>query len=158
MVFAAEGLSVPVHEIARRAGVGTGTVGRHFPTKEDLFEAVLRSRLDELTAQADRLAAEEDPGTAFELFFAVAVHAGATNRGLAEQVAAATGDQETFGARVGVQALCDRLGELLDGAQRAGAVRSDVSLPDVEALMVACMSREQSLDAIIAVVTEGLRA
>jgi AcrR family transcriptional regulator len=38
-VFAAEGLSVPVHEIARRAGVGTGTVSRHFPAKEDLYEA-----------------------------------------------------------------------------------------------------------------------
>ena len=43
--FAAEGLSVPIDEIARRAGVGAGTVYRHFPTKEDLFRAVVESRL-----------------------------------------------------------------------------------------------------------------
>ena len=43
--FAAEGLSVPIDEIARRAGVGAGTVYRHFPTKEDLFRAVVDDRL-----------------------------------------------------------------------------------------------------------------
>ena len=43
--FAAEGLSVPIDEIARRAGVGAGTVYRHFPTKEDLFRAVVDSRI-----------------------------------------------------------------------------------------------------------------
>ena len=55
-IFAAEGLSVPVHEIARRAGVGTGTVSRHFPTKEELFAAVLLDRMRQLTGQADALA------------------------------------------------------------------------------------------------------
>lgn len=156
-VFATEGLSVPVHEIARRAGVGTGTVSRHFRTKEDLFEAILRSRLEELTAQADQLGEQEEPGTAFTTFFAVAVHAGAADRGLAERMAAAAGDRDTLGTRLGAQALCDRLGELLEKAQRVGAVRADITLADVEALMVACMSREQSLGPITAVVIDGLR-
>ena len=46
--FAAEGLSVPIDEIARRAGVGAGTVYRHFPTKEDLFQAVVESRMQHI--------------------------------------------------------------------------------------------------------------
>src|SRR3984885_11301949 len=72
-VFAAEGLSVPVHEIARRAGVGTGTVSRHFSAKEDLYEAILLSRMEQLARQADALARTEDPGTAFFTFFGTLV-------------------------------------------------------------------------------------
>src|SRR5882757_6437486 len=64
-VFAAEGLSVPVHEIARRAGVGTGTVSRHFPTKEALIEAIVADRLEWLADQAKSLATAHDPGEAF---------------------------------------------------------------------------------------------
>ena len=53
--FAAEGLSVPIDEIARRAGVGAGTVYRHFPTKEDLFRAVVESRLQFIMTALGRL-------------------------------------------------------------------------------------------------------
>ncbi len=60
--FATEGLSVSVHEIARRAGVGTGTVSRHFPTKEALFEAVFVSRVERLVAMAGQLSEAEDAG------------------------------------------------------------------------------------------------
>lgn len=155
-VFAAEGLSVPVHEIARRAGVGTGTVSRHFPTKEDLFEAILRDRMTALVAHADRLVEQEEPKTAFILFFTAAVRAGAADRGFAERLAAAAGDRNTLNERVEAQLLCDRLGDLLSTAQQTGAVRSDVTLDDVEALMVACMTREEPLEPIIAVVTDGL--
>src|SRR4029450_9252658 len=51
-VFATEGLSVPVHEIARRAGVGTGTVSRHFPTKHALFQAIVTSRIHQCLNQS----------------------------------------------------------------------------------------------------------
>ena len=59
--FAAAGLSVPVHEIARRAGVGTGTVSRHFPTKESLFEAIICHRAAQLDGPGAR-AARQPPG------------------------------------------------------------------------------------------------
>ena len=54
--FAADGLSVPLDEIARRAGVGPGTLYRHFPAKEALWEAVLHSRLERLADEAEALA------------------------------------------------------------------------------------------------------
>ncbi|HEX4865705.1 MAG TPA: helix-turn-helix domain-containing protein, partial [Acidimicrobiales bacterium] len=62
--FAEEGLGVPVDEIARRAGVGAGTLYRHFPTKEALFEAVLVAHLDGITERARALAEREDPDEA----------------------------------------------------------------------------------------------
>src|SRR5262245_60355099 len=72
-VFAAEGLAVPVHEIARRAGLGTGTVSRHFPTKEALFQAVFLDRVERLADRARMLAEAGDPGAAFVEFFSLLV-------------------------------------------------------------------------------------
>jgi AcrR family transcriptional regulator len=161
-VFATDGLSVPVHEIARRAGVGTGTVSRHFPTKQELFAAILLSRMEELTGQADALAEGEDPGTAFSTFFAILVHEGAANRGLAEALAGAGYDLEGAAARAGYD-LPGRLRDLLARAQQAGAVRADLDYADVKALLEGCLARDRSntdpaaLDRIIAVVGEGLR-
>jgi AcrR family transcriptional regulator len=64
-VFATAGLAAPIDEIAERAGVGTGTLYRHFPTKEALFEAVVIGRVEDLVEEARRLIASNDPQTAF---------------------------------------------------------------------------------------------
>ena len=154
-VFATDGLSVPVQEIARRAGVGTGTVSRHFPTKQELFAAILLRRMEQLTGQADALAEGEDPGTAFFAFFATLVHAGAANRGLAEALAGAGYDLETAAARAGYD-LPGRLRDLLARAQQAGAVRTDVDYADVKALLAGCLAREGGGDDA-ALVCQGLR-
>ncbi|WP_432872091.1 TetR/AcrR family transcriptional regulator [Microbispora rosea] len=155
-VFAAEGFSVPVHEIARRAGVGTGTVSRHFPTKEDLLTAIVGSRLADLTAEADELARREDPGTAFFALFTAFVRAGAADCGLAE-LAGADRRLDELGERAGAD-LCGRLQELLAAAQESGAVRPDVGYSDVRALISACMARKDPLEPILAVVADGLSA
>src|SRR6059058_3651061 len=63
-MFAAEGLGVSLDEIARRAGVGPGTVHRHFPAKEDLYLAVAVDQVEQMAAQAKVLAATGDPATA----------------------------------------------------------------------------------------------
>ena len=60
--FAAEGVAVPIDEIARRAGVGAGTVYRHFPTKEALFQAVIEDRVRSIVADGRGAAGAEDPG------------------------------------------------------------------------------------------------
>src|SRR5712691_4544222 len=66
--FAAQGLSVPLDEIARHAGVGPGTLYRHFPTKEALIEAVVHDRLQGLAADGAALLDAPDPGAAFFAF------------------------------------------------------------------------------------------
>ncbi|MEW2623315.1 TetR/AcrR family transcriptional regulator [Streptomyces sp. NPDC048106] len=163
-VFAEEGLSVPVHEIARRAGVGTGTVSRHFPRKQDLFAAILLSRLEQLIAQAGSLAGQQDPGTAFFTLLTTLVREGAAHRGLAEALAGAGYDLEAAAEEAGYDATAG-LRDLLDRAQAAGAVRSDVDYADVKALMTGCLVRAEgrtgsdlaALERVTAIVCDGLR-
>ena len=162
-VFAAEGLSVPVHEIARRAGVGTGTVSRHFPTKESLFEAIVHSVVERLTARSSELSAKDDPGAAFFDFVASMVAEGATNRALADALAGAGFDIDAAASTAGHD-LGQVLAELLAAAQRVGAVRPDVDAADVKALLVGCAARERDdIDAaargrMLSVIHDGLRA
>lgn len=138
--FAAKGLSVPVQEIARRAGVGTGTVSRHFPTKESLFEAILLSRAAGLADAAARLARSHDPGAAFFEFFSLVIAEGAANRGMAEALAGGGFDLDAAAGRGGLDVL-GALGALLARAQRAGGVRDDIDAADVKALITGCLAR-----------------
>ena len=155
--FAAEGLSVPVHEIARRAGVGTGTVSRHFQTKAALFEAVLLSRVERIMEVGQALARGADPGEAFFAFFAELVAEGTANKGLAEALAGAGFDLDAVAAGSGHNVM-GRMRELLVRAQQAGAVRADVDIDDVKALVTGCLARGASArDRMVSVARAGLR-
>jgi AcrR family transcriptional regulator len=155
--FAAGGLSVPVHEIARRAGVGTGTVSRHFPTKESLFEAVFLSRVERLTALGKSLAGASDAGEAFFTFLAELVAEGLANRGLAEALAGAGFDLDTV-TSCREDSVMSQMRQLLHAAQRAGAVRDDVDVDDVKALVTGCLARGPGTrDRMISIARAGLR-
>ena len=160
--FAAEGLSVPVQEIARRAGVGTGTVSRHFPTKESLFEAVVLKRAAALMAQATCLTGAADPGAAFFEYFAILVAEGAANLGMAEALMGAGYDLDAACLRDGLD-MMGALRALLTRAQQAGAVRPDVTTDDVKALMTSVLTRPPTpedpgaRDRMVAIATAGLR-
>lgn len=159
--FAADGLSVPVQEIARRAGVGTGTVSRHFPTKEALFEAILLGRAGQLVDEAARLARSDDPGAAFFEFFTLVIAEGTANLGMAEALAGAV-DLETSTKRGGSDVL-GALNDLLVRAQQTGAVRADVDAMDVKALISGCLARaprttdSAARDRMISIARQGLR-
>ena len=81
-VFAEQGPSASVNEIARRAGVGHATVFRRFPTKDALIRAVVDVRIAELNALADEALAADDPGAAFTTFVWAAAEIASRQRGL----------------------------------------------------------------------------
>ena len=86
--FAADGLGVPIDEIARRAGVGAGTVYRHFPAKEDLYRAVIAERIRSLVEEGRALLSGEDPEQGFFTFLrSMVLQWGAADRGLVDALA-----------------------------------------------------------------------
>jgi len=159
-VFAEQGLSVPIDEIARRAGVGAGTVYRHFPTKEALFEAVVGERVRQVVASGRALLAA-DPGTALFDFLREMVRTSAADHGMVDALAGygIDVDEAAPGAEAEFLAV---LGELLSAAQKAGTVRADLGLAELKALLLVCKSGQQYgdgvADRIVEVVVDGLRA
>jgi len=132
--FAAEGLSVPLDEIARRAGVGPGTLYRHFPTKEGLFEAVVHERLDPLLTEAHALRDADDPGAALFTVLDRLVTDAVTKADLIDAIAhAGTEVQATVDATSAD--LRRTLGHLLTRAQSAGTIRADIGIADLMALL-----------------------
>ncbi len=133
--FAADGLSVPIDEIARRAGVGAGTVYRHFPTKDDLYRAVVQDRIGGIIDGGRALLHTDDPGTALFTFVrAMVLEWGATDLGLTEALAGVGIDIATAMPDLETKFL-KMLDDLLRAGQRAGTVRGDVTVRDVKALL-----------------------
>jgi AcrR family transcriptional regulator len=132
--FANEGLAVPIDEIARRAGVGAGTVYRHFPTKEALYEAILLDHVERLAAEAMSQSLSPDPGRALFDFLAVMIERGGGNRALAEALVGAGVDVHAKLASA-TRSLYARLDDLLAVGQRHGAVRADVTPAELHALL-----------------------
>ena len=134
-VFGRGGEAASTEEVARLAGVGIATVFRHFPTKAALLEAVLLERFGRLKARADALAGADDAGEAFFAYFRHMVEDSATKITIGEALmdtgAPAAGPIEQASAD-----LRGALGVLLERAQKAGAVRADVELPEVYALLI----------------------
>jgi AcrR family transcriptional regulator len=132
--FAAEGLSVPLDEIARRAGVGPGTLYRHFPTKEALFEAVVHDRLRCLASEGTALRDSADPGTAFFAFIERLAAEAGLKRDLFDALADAGVDTGPA-VMAAVGELRAQIACLLRRAQQAGAVRADIGSAELTALL-----------------------
>jgi AcrR family transcriptional regulator len=131
-VFSEEGGKAQVDEIARRAGVGVGTVCRHFPTKQALLDAVLEAIYASLHAEAEAALTEPDAGAAFDAFFHQLADFQARHRALAESMAATSDLSES--AQATKQALRRALTQLTKNAQAVGAIRDDIGAADVTTL------------------------
>ncbi|HEY4019291.1 MAG TPA: helix-turn-helix domain-containing protein [Pseudonocardiaceae bacterium] len=158
-MFLAEGMSVPIDAIAERAGVGVGTVYRHFPTKEALFEAIMRQRIQDMIDKARSMADAADPGAAFFEYFVDIVDQAETSKGVHEAMISAG---FRFDERVGDLAaqMRDSLGVLLKRAQEVGAVRAGLTASDAKALMAGITEMRRmggDRDLTLAVVLAGLR-
>jgi AcrR family transcriptional regulator len=162
-VFGRGGEAASTEEVARLAGVGIATVFRHFPTKTALLRAVLIGRLEGLRDQARTLSHAAEPGEAFFGFFAHMVADAATKIAITNALVDAGGDNDPAVTQAS-ENLREAVGALLEQAQRAGAVRADIELPELYALLVgtsraAAYARldERVQARTLAIVFDGLR-
>ncbi|MCZ8514311.1 TetR/AcrR family transcriptional regulator [Paenibacillus filicis] len=160
-VFATEGLDVPIDEIANRAGLGVGTVYRHFPTKEELFEAVVFRFKQRLIDKAMEMLEHDDPGPAFFNFLSLIVREGMGNKAL---IAALASGMDIHRPLSGISLdFRNALGELLNRAQLAGSVRNDIQVTDITAILCGVVRTLEYNDdyglseRILSVVCDGLR-
>jgi AcrR family transcriptional regulator len=160
--FADEGLTVPVDEIARRAGVGTGTLYRHFPTKEALFEAVLVAHMERLVRYGQELAGGDQPDEALFEFVSRLASEAASKRNLIDALSGAGFDIKATSSE-SKAAFEEVFRVLLTRAQTAGLVRKDVQPADLMGLVMGTCTAatyeqtECSQTRMLAVVFAGLR-
>lgn len=162
-VFAARGPGVSTEEIAREAGVGVGTLFRHFPTKEALLQAVYLGRLERLAEQAEALADSEDPGAAFFGYFSTVVDQAEVKNSFVDALVEAGVDVHTASSETGDR-LRTAMAVLLGRAQQAGAVRADLQVPELVALLVGTSRAVEHVGGdhevqhrLLTVVLDGLR-
>jgi AcrR family transcriptional regulator len=128
-VFARRGADASLDEIARGAGVGIGTLYRHFPTREDLVEAVFQDHVDALRALAEELLASDCPGDALQAWLHEQLVQAATCRGLAAEAMLAMLDHPQ--EPTACEAMRNAGAALLARAQASGDVRADVDIDDL---------------------------
>ena len=161
-VFSEEGLSAPVDDIAHRAGLGVGTVYRHFPTKEALVRAIVEARFEQAARRAEELCEAGDPGEALGTFLGELVELSYEKRDFSEELVRAGIDIESWKPEL-MGHLREAFGLLLDKAQRSGAVRPDITVDDLDALgrgtcLAACQCDCSAARArLVNVVVDGLR-
>ena len=142
-VFSAGGPDASLEAVARRAGVGIGTLYRHFPTREALFEAVYRREVEQLAELAERLKTEVGPTEALRRWLRSNVEFVATKKGMAAALAVATQGSSELTA-YSRDRLTKAAGAMLDRAAAAGELRADISPEDLlRALVGMCYMNNQ---------------
>ena len=160
-VFATSGVDAPMREIAEQAGVGVGTIYRHFPQRADLVAAVFRHEVDACADAAILLAAERAPGEALDRWMQRYVDFIVAKRGLAAALHSGAAAFETLPAYFDKR-LEPALQGLLDGAIAAGELRSDANPRDLlRAVASLCMPSSDGDPAparrLVGLLIDGLR-
>src|SRR6202158_1846301 len=161
-VFSAGGPEASLEAVARTAGVGIGTLYRHFPTREALFEAVYRREVQQLSELAEQLKSEADPVDALRRWLRSNVEFVATKKGMSAALALAVQSSSELTA-FSFDRLTKAVGALLDRAVAAGEIRSDISPEDLlRALVGMCYLHDQpgwqkSVVRLLDVFVDGLR-
>ena len=134
-VFAAGGPNASLEAVAREAGVGVGTLYRHFPTREVLFEAVYRNEVEQLVGLAEQLGADLPPLEALRRWMHANVEFVATKKGMSTALAVAVHASSDL-TIYSMDRLGLALGMLLGRAVEAGAIRDDITPEDILRMIV----------------------
>ncbi|MFI1864202.1 TetR/AcrR family transcriptional regulator [Streptomyces jumonjinensis] len=161
--FAENGMDVSITRIATRAGIGKGTVFRHFDTKEQLLAEIFSDRLEELVTAGLRLAESDDPGAALFEFMTIGTEIQARDRSFCQAAAALSRSESAV--HTSRERLADVAETLVAKAQRAGAIRDDITGLDIVLLLSAASQAVLSVseDApglwqrYLALILDGLR-
>ena len=160
--FAEFGSEVPLDDIAKRACVGAGTLYRHFPTREKLYEAVYRGEISALCERAPQLLAELPPTEALAAWLGELVQWVARKRGLAMTLKASIdAGSETF--RLCQTAMREAAGMVLSAAQATGSIRADIGPADLMRLghgigVSVEHAAPEDVGRMLSVMLDGLRA
>jgi AcrR family transcriptional regulator len=161
-VFSAGGPDASLEAVARRADVGIGTLYRHFPTREALYEAVYRHEVEQLGELAEELKSEASPVEALRRWLRSNVEFVATKKGMSAALALAAQTNSELMA-FSYDRLTKAVGALLDRAVAAGDIRGDVGPEDLlRALIGMCYLHDQpgwqtSVVRLLDVFVDGLR-
>jgi AcrR family transcriptional regulator len=159
--FAEKGADAPLEDIARRAGVGIGTLYRHFPSRLDLQAAVFRTQVRVVCDQGDALLHTDAPEQAFAAWVRALAGYLVTKRGLSRALIDAVGFESELMTSCWTT-MRETTERLLENAQRAGVIRSDVTAMDVMRLVhgVAVSSERDPdrTDLLLSVTLDGLAA
>jgi AcrR family transcriptional regulator len=159
--FLEHGAEAPLEDIARRAGVGIGTLYRHFPTRMALQAAVYQDQVDELCATAYALLASEPPGDALAAWMRSFAAYATSKRGLMQTL------KEVIDVRSDLFVRChdgirDAAAAVLLPAQEAGTVRPEVTVEDLlrltHGLSVATQHAPETADRLLSYLLDGLRS
>jgi AcrR family transcriptional regulator len=143
LVFSAGRPDASLEAVARQAGVGIGTLYRHFPTREALYEAVYRREVDYLAELAEQLKAEASPVEALRRWLRCIVEFVATKKGMSAALALAAYNASELNA-YSFERLTGAMGGLLNRAVASGAIRADIGPADVlRALIGMCYMHDQ---------------
>ncbi|MHA7964728.1 TetR/AcrR family transcriptional regulator [Paenibacillus sp. CAU 1782] len=157
--FMTEGISVSMDEIARRADVGVGTVYRHFPTKEDLFGAVIVTHKVRLIEEANQLLDHADPGEAFFHYFAKIIREGIANKAITDALVSRLNGEA--GRSEVASDFWRGIHNLLDRAQQSGSVRADARIEDIQVLLAGVLQATGDggtfPERVVSILCDGLR-
>lgn len=160
-VFSAGGAEASLEAVARRAQVGIGTLYRHFPTREALFEAVYRREVEQLAELAERLRSEASPANALRIWLRAIVDFVATKKGMSAALALAAHGSSELSAYTSDR-LTEAVSGLLERAIAAGEIRGDIGPEDLLRAMVGmCYMQDQpgwqtSVQRLVEVFVDGL--
>jgi len=161
MVFAEKGAAAPLEDIARRAGVGIGTLYRHFPTRLDLQAAVFRSQVGTVCGEGDALLETASPEQAFTAWVRSLSAYLVTKRGLSRALIEAVGVESELISSCWTT-MRETTERLLANGQRDGVIRPDVDAVDVMRLVhgvtLSTEKTPERADMLLSVMLDGLRA